>query len=132
MLNYTNDVELKPIVIGSDVSNAQGTQRQHINNQNFIEPTYRKSTIALVLSVLGFILFFIPGFGIFSLGFELIALSLAITSRRTEPTNQYRKIAIIVFMIYILLIIIGIIYLIMNPEIVYDMMAELEAQGLLE
>ena len=131
MLNYINDVELKTIVIGANIPNAQGTQRQHIHNQNFIEPTYRKSKIALALSVLGFILFFIPGFGIFSLGFELIALSLAITSRRTEPQNWNRRITFVVSAIYFILIIIGIIYIIMNPKIVYDMMADLEAQGLI-
>ncbi len=130
MLNYINDVELQPVVIGSDISNAPiDIQRQNNIAQNHIEPTNRKSTIALVLSFLGFILLFYPSLGIFGLGFEIIGLTLAINSRRTEPPNWRRKIAFVVSTIYFILIIIGIIIIFMDPDIIAETLKDLEAQG---
>ena len=128
MLNYIEDIELKPIVIGADISNTQGTQRQTNFNQN-LQPTYHKSTIALVLSLLGFILLVYPILGIFSLVFEIVGLSLALNSRRTEPPNWRRKIAIAVSLIYFILFIISIIIILMNPELMEQLLADLEAQS---
>ncbi len=130
MLNYIDDIELKPIVIGSNIPNTVHGQRQNPLIPN-PQPIYRKSTIALILSLLGLVLLFSPFLGIFSLGSELIALSLAISSRRTEIANWRRRIAFIVCTIYILLFIISIIIMLMNPESVNEMIAALEAQGLI-
>ncbi len=124
MLNYIDDIELKPIVIDSNIPNMAQGQRQIVLNQN-LESTYVKSTIALVLSLLGFILLIYPMLGIFSLGFELFGLFLAIRSRRTEPSNWRRKIAIIVSLIYVILFIISIVILLMNPELMEQMIADL-------
>ena len=129
MLNYIDDIELKPIVIGSNIPNVAPGQRQNNFNQNPVEPTNHKSTIALVLSFLGFILVINPMLGIFSLGFELIGLSLAINSRRTEPPNWRRNIAIIISMIYIILFIIILIFILMNPEKMKQIIADFEAQN---
>jgi len=128
MLNYMDDIELKPIVIGSNIPNVAPGQRQNPINPN-LPPTYLKSTIALVLSLLGFISFIVPIFGIFSLAFELTALSLSINSRRTEPPNWRRRIALIASLIYIILIIIGFIIILMDPDLIAEMMSELEALG---
>ena len=128
MLNYIDDIELKPIVIASNIPNIAPGQRRNQFNPN-IPPTYIKSTIALVLSLLGFISFIVPIFGIFSLAFELTALSLSVTSRRTEPPNWRRRIALIVSAIYMLLFIIGFIIILLDPDMVTIMLGELEAQG---
>ncbi len=126
MLNYIEDIELKPIIIGSAIPNASPAPRQ-----NYIEPTYQKSTIALVLSLLGFIMLVYPVLGIFGLGFELIGLTLAVNSRRTEPSNWRRKIAITLSMIYLILFIISIIFLLlMSPEELEQIIIEFEAQNL--
>ena len=129
MLNYIDDIELKPLVIGSNIPNMVQDQRQITIGNNLVEHTYRKSTIALFLSLLGFILLIDPMLGIFSLLFELIGLYLAISSRRTEPPNWRRKIAISVSLIYVILFMISIIILLMNPELVEQMIADLEAQS---
>ena len=129
MLNYIDDIELKPIVIGSNFTSIAPDQRQITFNHN-LQPAYLKSTIALIVSFLGLFLFFIPIITIFSLGCELIALSLAISSRRTEQPNWRRKIAIAVSLIYIIIFIIVFIYLLMNPDIIEDILADLEAQNL--
>lgn len=129
MLNYIDDIELKPIVIGSNIPNMTQGQRQNTFDHNPVDPTYKKSTIALVLSLLGFVLLIFPMLGIFSLGFELFGLSLAINSRRTEPPNWRRKIAIIVSLIYVIIFMISIIILLMNPELMEQLIADLEAQS---
>ncbi len=131
MLNYVEDIELKPIVIGSNFTTVAAGQRQINFNHNF-QPTYIKSTIALISSLLGIVLFIVPFLSIFSLGCELIALSLAISSRRTEQPNWRRKIAIAISLIYIIIIIAVFIYFLLNPEILEEIMAELEAQGFFE
>jgi len=128
MLNYIDDIELKPIVIGSNIPNVALGQRQNQFNPN-LPPTYIKSKIAFVLSLLGFISFIFPLFGIFSLAFELTALSLAIKSRRTEPPNWRRRIAFIASAIYLILFIIGIIMILLDPDLIAEMMIELEALG---
>jgi hypothetical protein len=130
MLNYIDDIELKPIVIDSNIPNVAPGQRRNPFNPN-LPPTYIKSTLALVLSFLGFISYIIPVMGIFSLGFELVALSLAINSRRTEPPNWRRKIALIASSIYMILFIIEIMYLILNPDLIVELLSDLEAEGLL-
>ncbi|MHA1474631.1 MAG: hypothetical protein ACTSRX_11605 [Promethearchaeota archaeon] len=131
MLNYVEDIELKPIVIGSNFTTIAPGQRQITFNHN-LQPTYLKSTIALISSLFGLIIFFIPFLSIFSLGCELIALSLAISSRRTEQPNWRRKIAIAISLIYIIIIIAVFIYFLLNPELLEEIMAELEAQGFFE
>lgn len=129
MLNYIDDIELKPLVIGSNIPNMAQGQRQIAIDNNLIEHTYHKSTIALVLSLLGFIMLIYPMLGIFSLAFEIIGLFLAINSRRTEPPNWRQKIAIVVSMIYLILFIISIIIVLMNPGLMEQMIADLEAQS---
>ena len=128
MLNYIEDIELKPIVIGSNYTNIGPGQRQ-VNVNHNLQPTYLKSTIALIVSFLGFLFFFIPALAIFSLGAELLALSLALSSRRTEQPNWRRKIAITVSLIYFIIFFIGIIYLVMNPELIEEFLRDLEAQA---
>ena len=129
MLNYIEDIELKPIVIGSNFTTVVPGQRPININQN-IRPVNIKSTLALISSFVGFILLLFPVLSIFSLGCELIALSLAISSRRTEQPNWRRRIAIVISLIYIIIFIISFIYLLMNPDIIEELLAEFEAQGL--
>ncbi|MHA1720743.1 MAG: hypothetical protein ACTSWX_14315 [Promethearchaeota archaeon] len=129
MLNFINDIELKPIIISQNAGVSNHIERANLINQNLIEPSFRKSTIALFLSLLGFILLLNPIFGIFSLGFELIALALSINSRRTELPNWRRRIAVAISILYIILFIISLVILIMNPDLIDQMIADLQAQG---
>ena len=127
MLNYTEDIELKPIVIGSNFTSIGPGQRQITFNHN-LQPTYLRSTIALIASFLGFLFLLIPFLGIFSLASELVALSLALSSRRTEQPNWRRKIAITVSLIFMIIFIVTIINIFMNPELIEEFLLELEAQ----
>lgn len=128
MLHYIEDIELKPIVIGSNIPSIGLGQRQITFNQN-LQPGYIKSTMALIASFLGFLFLLSPVLGFFSLASELVALSLALSSRRTEQPNWRRKIAIAVSLIYMIIFIITIIYLFMNPEMIEELLLEIENQG---
>ena len=128
MLNYIEDIELKPIVIGANFANITPGQRRITFNHN-LQPAHLKSTIALIVSFLGILFVLIPALTFFSLGAELLALSLSIGSRRTEQPNWHRRIAFAVSIIYIIFFIISIIYIFMNPEMIEEFLRELETQG---
>ncbi|WP_371805754.1 hypothetical protein [Candidatus Lokiarchaeum ossiferum] len=130
-LTYTKNLDYAPLLSTSQISSSTSLLNTLINeeetirdNENNIQGArdmqnhdFRRSSIALTTSILGFILLFIPSTQI--IGFVLITsgMIMAISARRLEGRNWRQLAATGISFIFWILIIITIIMLMNDPTL---------------
>lgn len=82
-----------------------------------------RSKISLTSAVLGVIITFIPFLSFFGLFLEILALSIAIKALRTENQKWMSVLTIIISLGYLVLLIIGVVMILSDPELLAAMEA---------
>lgn len=90
------------------------------NNPNLVSPRTR---LALISSILGWILLLIPVINVLSIFVQMFGLIMAIQARRQEPHHWHQILAIILILGFWIFLIVGTAVILSDPEF----MAELEA-----
>ncbi|MHA1520755.1 MAG: hypothetical protein ACTSRK_11285 [Promethearchaeota archaeon] len=87
-----------------------------------------RSQMAIIAAILGWILLFIQELIFLSIFFHIFALIMALRARRSEPRNKLYILALILSISYWIVIIVGTIYLMSDPELMAMLNQQLEEQ----
>ncbi|MHA1673955.1 MAG: hypothetical protein ACTSYI_10035 [Promethearchaeota archaeon] len=87
-----------------------------------------RSRMALIFGLLGWLFFFFQTLVFLSLFFQFFALIMAIRARRSEPRNKILVLAWVVSLSYWIVLIVGTIILLSDPELIEMLEQQLEEQ----